>query len=64
MGLLTNRINNKLENSNLINEHVLNREPVPLTANYSCRSQISQVRTVWTKLNPQVLASLCIAKKV
>ena len=31
MGLLTDRINNKLERSNLINEHALNREPVPLT---------------------------------
>ena len=31
VGLLTNRINNKLEKSNLINEHALNREPVPLT---------------------------------
>ena len=30
VGLLTNRINNKLEKSNLINEHALNREPVPL----------------------------------
>ena len=31
VGLLTDRINNKLERSNLINEHALNREPVPLT---------------------------------
>ena len=30
MGLLTDRINNKLEKSNLINEHDLNRKPVPL----------------------------------
>ena len=30
MGLLTDRINNKLEKRNLINEHALNREPVPL----------------------------------
>ena len=30
MGLLTDRINNKLEKSNLINEHALNREHVPL----------------------------------
>ena len=29
--LLTDRINNNLEKSNLINEHVLNREPDPLT---------------------------------
>ena len=29
VGLLTDRINNKLEKYNLINEHVLNREPVP-----------------------------------
>ena len=28
--LLTDRINNKKEKSNLINEHALNREPVPL----------------------------------
>ena len=30
MGLLTDRINSKLEKSNLINEHALNRQPVPL----------------------------------
>ena len=30
MGLLTNRTNNKLERSNLINEHVLSHEHVPL----------------------------------
>ena len=29
MGLLTDRINNKLKKSNLINDHALNREPVP-----------------------------------
>ena len=31
VGLSTDRINNKLEKSNLINEHALNCEPVPLT---------------------------------
>ena len=31
VGLLTDRINNKLEKSNLINEHALNREPVSLS---------------------------------
>ena len=31
-GLLTDRINNKLEKSNLIHEHALNHEPVPLKA--------------------------------
>ena len=30
VGLFTDRINNKLENSNLINKHALNREAVPL----------------------------------
>ena len=30
MRFLTDRINNKLEKSNVINEHALNREPVPL----------------------------------
>ena len=34
MGLLTDIINNKLEKSNLINEHALNREPVPLNTTY------------------------------
>ena len=32
--LLTDRINNKLEKSNLINEHALNREPVSLKVDY------------------------------
>ena len=31
LGLLNYRINHKLEKCNFINEHVLNREPVPLT---------------------------------
>ena len=31
MGLLTDRINNKLGRSNLIDEHPLNREPVSLS---------------------------------
>ena len=30
MGLLTERINNKLEKGSLINEHARNHEPVPL----------------------------------
>ena len=30
VGLLTDRINNKLEKRNLINEHALKRELVPL----------------------------------
>ena len=29
VGLLTDRINNQLEKCNFINEHALNREPVP-----------------------------------
>ena len=33
MGLFTDRINNKLEKPNSVNERALNREPVPL--NYS-----------------------------
>ena len=31
VGLLTDIINNRLEKRNLINEHALNREPVPLS---------------------------------
>ena len=30
VGLLTDRVKNELEKSNLINEHALNHEPVPL----------------------------------
>ena len=30
VGLLTDKINNKLKKSDWINEHALNREPVPL----------------------------------
>ena len=35
LGLLTNRVKNELEKSNLINEHVLNHEPVPLISTES-----------------------------
>ena len=38
MGLLTDRINNKLEKSKLINEDALNREPVPLNTVISGKS--------------------------
>ena len=31
-GLSTDRINKKLEKSNLVNEHALKREPVPLSS--------------------------------
>ena len=36
MGLLSDRVNNKLEESNLINIHALNREPVPLILTVYC----------------------------
>ena len=29
-GLVTDRINNKVEKSNLINDHAHNRQPIPL----------------------------------
>ena len=38
MGLLTDRTNNKLEKSKLINEDALNREPVPLNTVISGKS--------------------------
>ena len=55
-GLLTDRINNKLEKGNLINEHALNREPVPnkhhgryLKSDYWCQQDdvecISRLRS-------------------
>ena len=37
VGLLTDRINNKLEESNLINERAHNSEPVPLKGMQSCQ---------------------------
>ena len=33
VGLLIDRINNKLKKSDLINEHAQDRQPVPLTVN-------------------------------
>ena len=66
MGLLTDRINNKLEKSNLIYEHALNREPVPL----SCHSQIykrnSTLNVVKTSsINASwILNTLCKGNKV
>ena len=42
VGLLTNRINNKLEKSNLINEHMLNHEPVPLNVSWKLSLLISK----------------------
>ena len=39
VGLLTDRINNTLEKRNLINEHALNREPVPLSMELHARAR-------------------------
>ena len=39
VGLVTDRVNNKLEKSNLINELALNRGHVPLINNLLCRLQ-------------------------
>ena len=43
MGLLTDRINNKLGKSNLINEHALNREPVPLNPENTSKKMTATV---------------------
>ena len=43
MGLLTDIINNKLEKSNLMNEHALNHEPVPLNTTYSGMFYFKQI---------------------
>jgi len=40
VGLLTDRINNKLERSYLISEHALNREPVPLRHLFAIEIQL------------------------
>ena len=51
VGILTDRINNKLEKSTLINEHALNREPIPLNiihclSQHYRRSHINLRRTI------------------
>ena len=43
MGLLSDRINNKLERTNLIIEHAFNRESVPLSASEVIRGRGSCV---------------------
>ena len=51
LGLLTDRINNKLEKSNLIIEHALNREPVSLKVDYLDKA-------IWIKLGLFLFSSL------
>ena len=51
VGILTDRINNKFEKSTLINEHALNREPIPLNiihclSQHYRRSHINLRRTI------------------
>ena len=61
VGLLTDRINNKLEKSNLINEHALNREPVPLRhasngneVSTKIYCDVSLPWELWSSLTPYV----------
>ena len=54
VGLLTDRINNKLEKSNLVYEHELNREPVPLRPGYA-----SVINTA--KLEEEPREPVCVA---
>ena len=51
LGLLTDRINNKLDKSNLIIEHALNREPVSLKVDYLDKA-------IWLKLGLLLFSSL------
>ena len=51
LGLLTDRINNKLEKSNLIIEHALNRESVSLKVDYLDKA-------IWIKLGLLLFSSL------
>ena len=51
LGLLTDRINNKLEKSNLIIEHALNREPVSLKVD-------NLDKAIWIKLGLLLFSSL------
>ena len=51
LGLLTDRINNKLDKSNLIIEHALNREPVSLKVDYLDKA-------IWIKLGLLLFSSV------
>ena len=51
LGLLIDRMNNKLEKSNLINEHALNREPASLKVDYLDKA-------TWIKLGLLLFSSL------
>ena len=51
LGLLIDRMNNKLEKSNLINEHALNREPASLKVDYLDKA-------IWIKLGLLLFSSL------
>ena len=43
MGLLNDRINNKVEKTNLINKHALNREPVHFPCPADSLAQLGEV---------------------
>ena len=45
MGLLTDRINNKLEKTNVIYKHALNREPVPIPCPADLLAQLGERRS-------------------
>ena len=45
MGLLTDRINNKMKKTNLINKQVLNREPVPFPCPADRLAQLGERRS-------------------
>ena len=59
MGLLTDRIKNKLEKSNLINEHALNREPTLPNSIWNARTRFNgSLRTPERSVPPKRLGPL------
>ena len=50
MGLLTDIINNKFEKSNLLNEHVLKDERVPLNTTYSAMFYFKQISRYYSAI--------------
>ena len=63
MGFLTDRISNKLDRSNLINEHALNREPVPLTTRRLGLPRFSDLLAWAENLAKYALVSSFLRKK-
>ena len=58
IGLLTDRINNKLEKGNLINEHARNRKPVPLNKHKLSSGPVMRALFCLQAMNMKIVPNL------